>query len=342
MNFTINKRVLIIGPYGKLGGVKTHVELLTRLFDTSNSEVRVTHGAQLLQILKQRCTYKPDIIIYNLSVYRNIILRNLIIRTILNYSNTKNILHLHGGRFTDINLVNNIWFKKILKFYLNSFQKIFCLTDEQYLSVLHIIQKRKNTRKIYNYVDIPGIKRLDKSNTYLNLLYIGRLHPQKGIREAVNAVRKIRYEKLRFWIIGRGELERELAKIDDKRIVILGPKTGLSKEKYLSRAHVFLLPSYWPEGLPYALLEASAFGLALIGTKVGSVDQIIENEKNGYFVKPGSVDDIVEKINIFIKDRNKALNMGKESRKICIERFSIDKLKKMYDELLNDNPYNLH
>ncbi len=286
-------------------------------------------------MLKQKILARPDILIYNLSVYRNQILRNMIIRTVMNSSSSYNILHLHGGRFFDIQLTKKWYFRFLLKYHLRRFNKIFCLTNEQYGAVVDILKSAKNVKKINNYVELPNERLLDKKDDVLNLLYIGRLHPLKGLREAINAIYQIKSERIRFWIIGSGELETELVQIKDERIVFLGKKIGADKETYLSKAHVFLLPS-WSEGLPYALLEAAAYGLALVGTQVGAVDQVIYHGKNGFFIKPGDVTNLKEMIEILLADREETLKMGRESRKICEERFSIQGLKQIYDKILED------
>ena len=123
-----------------------------------------------------------------------------------------------------------------------------------------------------------------------------------------------------------------MAAINDPRIVFLGEKRGADKDRYLATAHVFLLPS-WKESLPYALLEAAAHGLALISTQVGAIDQVLCDGKNGFFVKPGDVPMLAHTIEKLLADRSMVLKMGKESRRICEERFALKNLQQIYDNL---------
>jgi len=331
----IKKRILILGPFGEVGGVKTHVEHLLRVLTPYSTKIRVSRSF-FHHILKERFFFPPEVVIHNVGAYRNAIIRDMIIHKIVTSRNTKNILHIHGGIFSNIRLAKNPFWQTLLKYYFREFDQIFCLTDEQYIAVKSSLGDLKEVKKVRNYVDIPDRKLLDKSDQILNLLYIGRLHPLKGIREAVNAVCKVKSERIRLWIIGSGELETELAQIKDERIVFLGKKIGSDKEVFLSKAHVFLLPSSWPEGLPYALLEAAAYGLALVGTPVGAIDQVLCHGRNGYFVRSGSVTSLVESIEKLFADRAETLRMGRESRKICEERFSIQKLKTIYDNLFEN------
>lgn len=326
------KRILIIGPDIDVGGISTHVEILQYIFRARAAKIKVTRGSSVLQMLKERLFYNPDVVIYNLSVLRNKIIRDIIARSIMSSLYIKNILHLHGGNFFDIPCLTNPIWRAVLKVHLRRFDQIFCLTNDQLSFVSMYARKSKNVKKILNYVCIPDRNATSMASGTLNILYIGRLNPQKGIKESIEAVSQIRDDRIRFWIIGAGELEDELSNVSDPRIVFLGPKVGKEKEKYLLKSHVFLLPSY-AESLPYALLEAASYGLALISTPVGAVNEILEDNRNGFFVTPGDILALKQCIERFVNDRSLAIRMGNESRNICEKHFSVEALEKIYDEL---------
>lgn len=98
------------------------------------------------------------------------------------------------------------------------------------------------------------------------------------------------------------------------------------------KAHVLLLPS-WAESLPYVLLEAASYGLALIATPVGAVNKILKENINGFFVQPGDISALKRCIENFVNDRTLVTRMGKESRSICEKQFSIKNLGKINDDL---------
>ena len=330
------KRILIIGPIGEVGGVKTHVGNLKRILEPYASHIKVTREAPVLQMVKERLFYQPELVIYNLSVYQNKVLRDILTRTIFSSKRTLQVVHLHGGKFSDINYSKYYLWKKFLKFHFNRFKRIFCLTDEQYSYVLSSLNGSLKVKKIFNYVDLPHIDQLKKEDENINLLYVGRLHPLKGVMTAIKAVRKIKDKRVRFWIVGAGELENEIKRIDDPRIIFLGKKVGPEKDAILSKAHIFLFPTSWPEGMPYSLLEASSFGLALISTHVGSIDQILFDGRNGYFVDANNISAVQKTIEKLIADRSLVHRMGRESRKICEEHFSLTKLQQIYDDLFKE------
>jgi glycosyltransferase involved in cell wall biosynthesis len=55
---------------------------------------------------------------------------------------------------------------------------------------------------------------------------------------------------------------------------------------------LFCLPSYANEGVPQALLQAMACGLAIVSTPVGAIPEIIQTEHNGLLVAPQNVAEI--------------------------------------------------
>lgn len=327
------KKILIIGPTAGLGGVRTHVEHLQSIFGNDAFKVKLVQGNSTLATFIEYLRFKPDVVIHNLSVYQKELLRIVLNRCILFLHSAKHILHLHGGRFHELGFLTHPIFKKMMAFHFKRYDRIFCLTEEQYATMLSLTKHKNTIRKIYNYVEIPDKSELVKEKNNLNLLFLGRLTVKKGVMDAVKAVKKIRNDNLRLWIVGEGELKGEILKNCDPRIRVEGKKNGAEKKEYLQKAAILILPSSWPEGLPYAMLEAAAYGAALIGTNVGSVGKILLNEVNGFFIEPGNINMLTDVIQKFLDNPELANKMGKESYRICKRLFSIEHLIKIYADL---------
>lgn len=326
-------KILIVGPTAGLGGVRTHVKQLVKIFDKDAFEIKIIRGNSTLKNIKINLSFKPDAVIHNLSVYKKELLRVVFNRFLFFSCNAKHILHLHGGKFCELGFLLYPVIAKMLAFHFKRYDRIFCLTNEQYKKISSFINNRNSIQKIYNYVEIPRESEIIKENSKLNLLFLGRLTKAKGVLDAFEAVKKINSDKLTLWVVGEGELSSKFLKNSDSRIRVVGKKNDIEKKKYLQKADILVFPSSWPEGLPYAMLEAAAYGAALIGTNVGSIDKILINEVNGFFVEPGNISMLTEVIQKFLDNPELANKMGQESYKRCKHLFSIEHLKKIYQKM---------
>ncbi len=107
------------------------------------------------------------------------------------------------------------------------------------------------------------------------LLFLGRIHPKKGLAALIEAYRQLRGNDADQWhlvVAGwdqaghEAELKAQVAAAGlDRRVHFIGPQFGDDKAATLSAADAFILPSQ-SEGLPMAILEAWAFRLPVLMT----------------------------------------------------------------------------
>ena len=104
----------------------------------------------------------------------------------------------------------------------------------------------------------------------------------------------------------------------------LGDRADLNEILPLSK--IFVLPSYYPEGIPKVLLEAAACGVPIITSDhPGCRDAIIPN-RTGLLVKPKDSYQLAETIFHLINDRKRLEELGREGRKMAEERFDANKV----------------
>ncbi|HMP76775.1 MAG TPA: glycosyltransferase [Kiritimatiellia bacterium] len=104
------------------------------------------------------------------------------------------------------------------------------------------------------------------------MLFLGRLHPKKGLVPLLEAWRETRGAGWHLAIAGwdqgghRAELERLTKHYElDACVTFLGPLHGAQKDAALRSAQAFVLPSF-SEGLPITVLEAWAYGVPVLMT----------------------------------------------------------------------------
>ncbi|MFA5163317.1 MAG: glycosyltransferase [Patescibacteria group bacterium] len=122
------------------------------------------------------------------------------------------------------------------------------------------------------------------------ILYLGRLSSEKGIDILIRALSKT---QLKLKIAGLGPEEDNLKKLSrelglEDRIEFLGFKDGVEKDTLIAEAKAIVIPSIWPENMPFSLLEAMAKAKVVLVSLVGGLGELIEDGINGFTFAPGS------------------------------------------------------
>jgi glycosyltransferase involved in cell wall biosynthesis len=175
------------------------------------------------------------------------------------------------------------------------------------------------------------------------ILTLGVLGERKGTYDILRAVPLVldQCPGAEFWLGGDGDVEGVRAAIAaapwGTRVRLPGWVEGAEKAGYLARAGVFLLPSY-AEGLPVAVLEAMAHGLAVITTPVGGIPDAVVDGETGIMVPPGDVPAIARACVSLLRDADLRARLGACARRRVEDRFEVSRvlgeLYATYDGLL--------
>ncbi|SEG43989.1 glycosyltransferase [Algoriphagus boritolerans] len=147
------------------------------------------------------------------------------------------------------------------------------------------------------------------------------------IRTIAKLVESNPQRDIQMWIIGEGPDKEKLMGLAkalnvEKQIKFLGFQTNVNP--FLMAADAFILPSF-SEGFSLSLAEAMQLGLPSIATKVGGPSEIIK-ENTGYLIDPYSLEDMQEKMQLFL-DMNKEerIALGDRGKQDVQRRFSVEK-----------------
>lgn len=190
-------------------------------------------------------------------------------------------------------------------------------------------------------VNLNRFKPADLPNK-ITFFFLGRFIYSKGIMDFLEAAKllKSQYLDCRFVILGKFERmndavpQADIERYIDDGVVEHFPETD-NIALYYEQTSVFVLPTYYREGTPRVILEAMACGRPIITTNTPGCKETVINGVNGYFVKPKDPKDLAEKCEVFIKDNDKIKKMGKESLKICREKYDVSKVNAQMLKILN-------
>lgn len=179
-----------------------------------------------------------------------------------------------------------------LKIYLHSFgvpyEKIFTVPNGASFSVPPKV-----------LAEVLSVRRIERKDDRLRVLYMGRLDQQKGIDRLAAAFAELRASRVPFdaRAIG-GEILADATLSWTDRLKDLGvevrPPVFASKDliKALGWADVLLMPSRW-EGAPLMIAEAQQLGCVPIATAVGAVDELITNGEDGILIEAAADPQVV-------------------------------------------------
>jgi len=170
----------------------------------------------------------------------------------------------------------------------------------------------------------------------VRFLMIARLLKSKGIFEYVEAARRIRRDRPDVSFALLGPLDPNPAGVDAAQVATWQQEgvidyLGETRDvrPYLADASVFVLPSWYREGLPRTILEAMATGRAVITTDMPGCREPIEPGVNGFVVEPHDVDDLAKAMRRFVDDPGLAATMGARARETAVNRFSVERVNEI-------------
>jgi len=168
---------------------------------------------------------------------------------------------------------------------------------------------------------------------------IARLSDVKGHIYLIRAMRQVikTFPTAKLLIIGEGKMKNALIKEVDvsgiKENVLFIPEAGNTRD-VLAAMDIFVMPSL-QEGLGLALMEAMAQGLAVVGSAVGGIKTLIQDEVNGLLVGPADVEELAKAIAELLRDPDKRRNLGANARKFIIANFSKEKMVDATERVYN-------
>ena len=151
-------------------------------------------------------------------------------------------------------------------------------------------------------------------------LYVGRLVPQKGVFELLEAYDKLNHDlRQTFGLVfvgdgmARRELEKRASRIDPGQIRFMGFAHREELAEFYALAEVLVLPTY-SDTWGLVVNEAMSCGLPIIVTNAaGCVDDLVENNGNGYVIPPRDVGSLRNAMADLIGDSDLKKRMSQRS-----------------------------
>lgn len=171
-------------------------------------------------------------------------------------------------------------------------------------------------------VAVDAITPLARHRGIPTVLYVSRMIRNKGVLDLIEAAKLLRARGLEFVVHLVGDIDArnptsltrdELKAAEAGGFVRwLGPRSDIPD--LLAKARVFCLPTYYREGLPRVLIEASAAARAIVTTDVPGCREVVIDGVNGYLVPPRDASALAGALASLLQDAEACERMGREGR----------------------------
>lgn len=249
---------------------------------------------------------------------------------------------------------NSAWKKKIVGWLyeyrnLRSADCIHALCQSEYESIRKFGLKNP-VAIIPNGITLPQVTSFNRNGNRKTLLFIGRIHPKKGLKEMLIGLGILKRNNSKFFDVWNVKIAgwSQIGHIDElKRIVhenhlddyveFVGEVHGNEKEKLLCEANAFILPSF-SEGLPMSILEAWAYQLPVLMTDYCNIPEGFSSN-SAIRIEP-SAENIASSLETLSSLSNdKLVNMGLNGYSLVKQKFCWEEIAKqtiqLYKYLLN-------
>lgn len=288
----------------------------------------------LLRLAWNAARGRIDLVHLHMAAYGSI-LRKVLVLSVARVFHLPTILHLHGADFVEfidrLPRIMRIFLINRLKnaTYIVVIGEYWCYYLTQTLGI-----PAGQVVVIHNGVPDPleetGFAPRNASRDGGRLLSLGELGPRKGTPELLAALATPQVRALRWSAIVAGngpvaEYREEARRLDlADRVDLPGWIESAGAWRLLAESDVFLLPSRM-EGLPVAILEAMAMGVAVITTPVGAIADAIEDGVTGLLVPPGDAPALAAAIARLLGDSELRARLADAARRRFEERFTIER-----------------
>ncbi len=185
-------------------------------------------------------------------------------------------------------------------------------------------------KTIHHGIDIEQFDFQPAPDDYL--LFFGRIHKDKGTREALDIARACNKKLILAGIIQDQAYHDQYVAphIDNDKVVYLGSAGPAERNRLLGKACALLHPIQFDEPFGLSVIESMACGTPVIAFDRGSMPELIENGKSGFLVN--NVDEAIENV-ARIKEIDRAYCRRRVERHFTIDRM-IDAYVNVYETIL--------
>lgn len=241
------------------------------------------------------------------------------------------------------------------RIWLRCYDRVICVSEDLYRKCREYGVRHGRLVLLENCIDatefsrtmttVEAKARLGIPASRLLIGAVGRLSAEKGFDILIRAVNRLLQSGLdvQLVIIGNGDEHSRLQQLItelglESSVMLLGFRSDVVQ--YYQAMDVFALSSL-REGLPNVLLEAMAFEVPVVATRIAGIPRVIRDGETGILVEAGEVESLSQAIGRLLENSELRTTLGRAARKRIESNHSfmtrMQRLRTIYDDLLSND-----
>lgn len=232
-----------------------------------------------------------------------------------------------GGDGGDFAVLERQKFKKPAVFFLNQHNYLNSISEDHLNHFKELKFDKRKLTKLYNGINISMYARSSYPVKVTRFLFIGRLVREKGLRELLEAFKRVsaKHPSAKLYIGGDGPEKGYILNFISKNnlsnsIEHKGFITRDQKSSFFALGDCLILPSY-SEGFPVSIIEATIYKKLIIATDVSDLKSLYGNKI--IFCEKKDSNDLYDKISYAMNDYDESrMNYDEIIKKVDIKNLS--------------------
>ncbi|MCM2528634.1 glycosyltransferase [Shewanella algae] len=288
-----------------------------------------------------------DVVLLNPSLGRKSLVRESIYLCACKLFSKKIILHFHGWNPTFSSLISNtmpLYVRLILKadlIILLSKEHVSTLRGWGYNGPISFSTTKVDDEMLNPNNVIFDSPVLSSDSSDVKLLFTGRLVKSKGVWELIYAYEKLISsldKTISLHIVGSGTEYDSLVRYctSFKRVYFWGHQPHEHLSSFYIHSDIFVLPSY-TEGMSTSVLEAMAFGLPIVSTPEGGINDYFIDGRMGFFCEKKNIESLRVKLTELINHQDAMSSISKFNIEFSKNNFYASKVARNLKSIINSH-----
>ena len=220
--------------------------------------------------------------------------------------------------------------RSFVKKFIGQNRHITCVSRDTFKSLNAAIRLASPPAVIPNGILLrePGKPVTRKKN---QILFAGRLSPEKGIDILLEAVRLT--SEASVLIAGNGPAYEKYKRVaDGNKVTFLGNLDNEAVMQLMRQSTLIVLPSRF-EGMPLVMLEAMSCRCPVIASRVGGIPEVIVDHKTGLLVAPENPKELSTAITKLLEDENLRHRLAENAFELVNRKYACEQSSEQYLQL---------